>query len=59
MIDLDRESLNALPSVGPDHVNEADHFIVCPGCGQAHDKRKLGDVLHHLRPGHKPLPLNG
>lgn len=58
-MDLDRESLNELPVVGPDHANEADHFQVCPGCGQAFDKRKLGDVLHHLTRGHAPLPING
>lgn len=35
--------------------NEADHFYQCPSCGQAVDMRKLGDVLHHEEPGHKPL----
>jgi hypothetical protein len=58
-MDLDRESLNELPAAGPEKANEAEHFEVCPTCGQAFGKRKLGDVLHHLPAGHLPLPVNG
>lgn len=36
--------------------NEADHFFICPECGQAVDMRDLGEVFHHEEPGHKPLP---
>lgn len=57
-MDLDRESLNELPALGPDKADEAEHFTVCPGCGQAVDKRRLGDVIHHMTRGHRPLPLN-
>jgi hypothetical protein len=59
-VDLDRESLNALPAVPMAEVaDEAAHFHLCPGCGQAVDQRKLGDVIHHMTRGHAPLPLNG
>lgn len=40
---------------GPDHDDEAKHFIVCAACGQAIDCRNLGDVFHHEEPGHAPI----
>lgn len=53
----DRERLNALKAKreGGEPADEADHFYVCPQCGQAVDMRRLGDVLHHEEPGHEPL----
>lgn len=39
--------------VGPEPENEAEHFITCPVCGQAIDKRDLEEVLRHEQPGHK------
>lgn len=38
---------------GPQPKNEAEHFEVCPQCGQAIDARDLKEVLRHLQPGHK------
>lgn len=37
-------------------ADERDHFYVCQACGQAVDKRELGQVLHHEDPGHEPIP---
>lgn len=54
--DIDRERLNTLPCDAPEGDDEAEHFIICPSCGQAYDCRRLGDVLHHDEPGHEPLP---
>jgi hypothetical protein len=54
---VDREALNALPSVSLDPVQEADHYYTCC-CGQSVDYRRLGDVLHHEDPDHKPIPTN-
>jgi hypothetical protein len=28
----------------------------CPVCGQAVDRRHLGEVLHHEVPHHRPIP---
>jgi hypothetical protein len=42
--------------VGGKPVNEVDHFFVCPRCGQAVDKRDLGQVFHHEEPGHERWP---
>lgn len=28
--------------------SEADHFMVCPGCGVRFDMRDLGQVLAHV-----------
>lgn len=58
--DLDRDALNAKPArrVGGEPADEAEHFFVCATCGQAVDKRRLGDVLHHERDGHEPLPVS-
>jgi len=54
----DRDELNAFSSQGPDHTDERRHFYVCKRCGQAVDKRNLGDVFHHEEPGHERLPEN-
>ena len=35
--------------------DECEHFYACKACGQAVDKRDLGQVLHHETPGHEPL----
>lgn len=37
-------------------IDEARHFFRCPTCGQAVDKRDLGQVFHHEVRGHLPLP---
>lgn len=42
--------------VGGDPANEVEHFYICLACGQAVDKRDLGEVFHHEMPGHEPLP---
>ena len=39
-------------------VNEADHFCLCNVCGQAIDRRDLGQVFHHDEPGHKPIQVD-
>ena len=60
---IDREELNQIRSMRgrdrPEPVeNEADHFYVCKACGQAVDKRRLGDVFHHEEAGHSPIPAD-
>jgi hypothetical protein len=62
---MDREELNVLRSAKggpsgpqPEPENEADHFYVCKACGQAVDKRRLGDVFHHEEEGHEPIPIS-
>jgi hypothetical protein len=45
--------------VGGEPANEADHFFVCKACGQAVDRRDLGQVFHHEEDDHKPLQLEG
>ena len=59
-----REELNVIRSAKggpngdePEPESEADHFYVCK-CGQAVDRRRLGDVFHHLQEEHEPLPPN-
>jgi hypothetical protein len=37
-------------------ANEADHFEICPVCGQAFDRRDLDQVLHHDEDAHDPIP---
>lgn len=61
----DREELNAIRSAkgGPDGLepepaDEREHFYICKACGQAVDKRRLGDVFHHEEPGHEPIPAD-
>jgi bifunctional non-homologous end joining protein LigD len=49
-----RELANRLPATTPD-LPERAHFHTCPICGQLVDRRRLGDVIHHEMPGHKPL----
>jgi hypothetical protein len=39
-------------------LEEHEHFYVCAACGQAVDKRDLGQVFHHEEQGHKPLQLD-
>ena len=47
------------PEMGePLEVEEHEHFYVCAACGQAVDKRDLGQVFHHEEVGHKPLQLD-
>lgn len=50
-----RDRLNQCPCDAPPTEDEAEHFEVCPECGQAIDCRRLGDVLHHSDPGHEPI----
>jgi hypothetical protein len=38
--------------------DDAEHFMICPNCGQAVDCRDLAAVLHHHRDDHEPLPVN-
>lgn len=56
MAELTREELNALRCKAPDLEDESQHFYVCADCGQAVDKRQLGDVFHHMDPGHERIP---
>lgn len=42
----------------PIEVPEQDHFYVCKDCGQAVDRRDLGQVFHHEEPEHQPLQLD-
>ena len=44
--------------VGGEPADEAEHFMACPVCGQAIDKRDLGQVFHHDDPDHEPLPVH-
>lgn len=37
-------------------IDEARHFYRCLTCGQAVDKRDLGQVFHHETRDHLPLP---
>jgi bifunctional non-homologous end joining protein LigD len=55
MSPADRERLNALEVTAPATADEAEHFEICPSCGEAIDCRLLGDVLHHEEEGHAPL----
>jgi hypothetical protein len=59
MSEMDREELNAHRSErlgAPEE--ESEHFYICAACGQAVDKRRLGDVFHHEEAGHEPIPPN-
>lgn len=40
---------------GPPVADEAEHFVICPVCGQAFDMRDLGQVFHHAQEEHEPL----
>jgi hypothetical protein len=41
--------------LGGEPVNESEHFYTCKKCGQAVDKRDLGQVFHHKVPNHQPF----
>lgn len=41
--------------VGGEPAREAEHFMICPECGQAFDMRNLAEVFHHEQPDHQPL----
>lgn len=41
--------------MGGEHAGESEHFYTCKKCGQAVDKRDLGQVFHHEAPNHQPL----
>jgi hypothetical protein len=53
-----REQLKGIRGrpIGGEPENEADHFYTCAYCGQAVDRRKLFQVLHHEQAEHEPLP---
>ena len=55
-VGMTRDELNALHCSAPTVADEAKHFYACEHCGQAVDARRLGDVVHHVRPHHDPLP---
>ena len=42
--------------IGGGEKDEASYFFVCKGCGQAVDRRDLGQVFHHKDLRHKRLP---
>lgn len=44
--------------IGGDPEDEADHFYICASCGQAVDKRDLGQVFHHEEEGHERHDTN-
>lgn len=47
------------PATGaPMVMEEHEHFHVCPACGQAVDRRDLGQVLHHEEAEHQRLSLD-
>jgi hypothetical protein len=63
---MEREELNALrsakgkwPEIKPEPESESVHFYICKACHQAVDKRRLGDVFHHEKAGHEPIPPDG
>jgi hypothetical protein len=62
---IDRDELNAFlaakgspDGLEPEPEDEANHFYICKACGQAVDKRRLGDVFHHEELGHEPIPAD-
>lgn len=40
------------------HLPEEEHFYICAKCGQAVDRRNLGDVFYHETKNHTPKPTN-
>ena len=47
------------PETGkPLELEEYQNFYVCAACGQAVDKRDLGQVFHHEDARHEPLALD-
>lgn len=48
--------------MGGEPASESEHFYMCKKCGQAVDKRDLGQVFHHEVLNHQPLadsPFSG
>jgi len=39
-------------------ADERDHFYACKARGQMVDMRDLGQVFHHEKKRHRPLPEN-
>lgn len=56
--DVSREELNAVTAKYPEVAGEREHFYLCEHCGQAVDRRRLGDVLYHEAADHQPLPVS-
>jgi hypothetical protein len=56
----ERDELNAKRAerAAGEPEDERVHFYVCGKCGQAVDRRRLGDVFYHEEPGHEPLPTS-
>lgn len=47
------------PKTGkPLELEEHEHFYVCAACGQAVDRRDLGQVFHHEDADHEPQQLD-
>jgi hypothetical protein len=44
--------------VGSEPADESEHFMICPECGQAIDRRDLAQVFEHADIGHKPTKAN-
>ena len=42
--------------LGGEPASDSEHFYACKKCGQAVDKRDLGQAFHHEVPNHQPLP---
>jgi hypothetical protein len=54
-----RDELNAIKSARLGNpVDDSQHFYVCETCGQAVDKRRLVDVIHHERGDHERIPAD-
>ncbi|MGN6515903.1 MAG: hypothetical protein ACTHLR_08685 [Rhizomicrobium sp.] len=53
-----RSARGKWPDVAPEPEDEAEHFYICKACGQAVDRRRLGDVFHHEEAGHAPIPVD-
>jgi hypothetical protein len=51
-----RSARGKWPNLEPESEDESAHLYICKACGQAVDKRRLGDVFHHEEAGHKPIP---
>lgn len=58
--DIYEELTEIAPGVfhGAEPLDEADHFYVCPHCGQAVDMRQLADVLYHEDLTHDRKPAH-
>lgn len=51
------EGILGIPESG-EPASEAEHFEVCPVCGQAFDVRVLELVIYHAQPVHEAMPQN-